>query len=88
MISKQFVISGEYGFHLRPSQVLMEAATPFTSEIHLIKADGKKANGKSLLELMTLGLESGQTVDVEINGSDEDEVMQVVEKLFKENFGE
>lgn len=88
MIRKIFVMNCKEGFHLRPSQVLMETATRFQSDIVLKKSNDEEANAKSILGLMSLGIEAGETVAVEINGSDETEAMETVEKLFNNNFNE
>lgn len=88
MIEKEFTVNGKHGFHLRPAQVLMQVATAFTSDITLERANGTRANAKSLLNLMSLGLEQGQKVLVKVDGSDEQQAMQAIEEQFNSNFGE
>lgn len=88
MITKEFTVNGEHGFHLRPAQVLMKTAMPFASNITLEKSDGTQANAKSLLNLMTLGMEQGQKVVVKVDGTDEEQAMQAIEEQFAVNFGE
>lgn len=88
MIRKSFVMNCKEGFHLRPSQVLMEAATGFQSSIVLKKSESEEADAKSILGLMSLGIETGETVIVETDGSDEQEAMNAVENLFNNNFNE
>lgn len=88
MISKNFRIECAEGFHLRPAQVMMEAATPFASTILLKTDDGRETDAKSILGLMSLGLEKGSSVVIEINGADEEQAMQAMEQLFATNFGE
>ena len=87
MLSKEFMVNSEYGFHLRPAQILMESITPFESKV-ILKFNGKEANAKSLLNLMTLGLDNGQSVTVEVDGPDENEVMKIIDKLFEDGFDE
>lgn len=88
MISNSFQMNCKEGFHLRPSQVLVEALAKFQSDIRLRKSTGEEADAKSILGLMSLGIETGENVDVEIDGPDEKEAMETVEKLFKNNFDE
>lgn len=88
MLSKEFTINCKEGFHLRPAQVLMEAAASFKSDIILRKTADEEVDAKSILGLMTLGLEEGQSVTVEVNGPDENEAMNALEELFNNNFGE
>lgn len=88
MIKKEFTVAGKHGFHLRPAQVLMQTAIAFESDIMLERTDGTQANAKSLLNLMSLGLDQGQRVLVKANGSDEQQAMQAIEEQFNFNFGE
>lgn len=88
MIEQKFTINGEHGFHLRPAQTLMETASGFQSDILLETADGMQADTKSLLNLMSLGLEKGKTVLVKVNGPDEEQAMQAIARQFAANFGE
>jgi phosphotransferase system HPr (HPr) family protein len=63
--------------------------TPFESEVILRKAaEDEEADAKSILGLMSLGLEKGSAVVVEISGPDEIKAMAAVEELFKNNFNE
>lgn len=89
MIQKEFTIGCKQGFHLRPAQLLTETAAPFTSSILLKKAGSStEIDAKSILGLMSLGLETGQTVTVIADGNDETAAMAAVEQLFANNFGE
>jgi phosphocarrier protein HPr len=88
MISKTFVVNCEEGFHLRPAQVLMEKATAFDSKITLKKSDSEETDAKSILGLMSLGIEKGESVEIQISGTDENEAMRAVEALFQDNFDE
>lgn len=89
MLEKKFTIGCKQGFHLRPAQALMAAATGFSSSI-VVKKDGSEneADAKSILGLMSLGLDFNQPVTVQVEGEDEAEAMAAVEKLFLSNFGE
>ncbi|ADU28250.1 HPr family phosphocarrier protein [Ethanoligenens harbinense] len=88
MITKEFTITGAHGFHLRPAQVLVKTVTKFQSNVIMEKADGTQANAKSLLNVMTLGLEQGQNVTVKVHGPDENQAMQAIGEQFACNFGE
>lgn len=89
MLQKEFVMGCKQGFHLRPAQVLMEAVTGLESDVMLKKNDsGVEADAKSMLGLMSLGLEYGESVTVTVNGSDERQAMETVQKLFETNFEE
>lgn len=88
MLNKEFTLHSKYGFHLRPAQVMAEKMGAFVSDVTVKKSDGIEADAKSLLGLMSLGLNNGQTVEVTVGGEDEQSAMQAVEELFRTNFGE
>ena len=39
----------------------------------------KRVNAKSIMGMMTMGLESGEEVTVSVNGEDEDEALEQIE---------
>lgn len=87
MLTKTFLIGCEQGFHMRPAQVTMETASRFASKI-TIYHDEDETDAKSILGLMSLGLEKGSEIKVEADGSDEEEAMKAIEALVASNFGE
>lgn len=65
----------------RPIAMLVQTACRFES--HIVIESGKKAiNAKSLMGIMALGLQNGDTVVVTADGMDEDEACnRVIEYL-------
>ncbi len=89
MLQEKFVMNCPQGFHLRPAQVLMEETVGLDSKILLKKENSDtEADAKSILSLMSMGLEHGETVAVTTTGPDEKKAMETVRKLFATNFGE
>jgi phosphocarrier protein HPr len=89
MKKNTFVMNCKEGFHLRPAQVLVERITPLQSHIEIKKKDSdEKADAKSLLGLMSLGVATGEEVEVFVDGPDEEQAMALIENLFKTNFDE
>ncbi|HWQ77569.1 MAG TPA: HPr family phosphocarrier protein [Anaerovoracaceae bacterium] len=70
MKSFEYVIKEEVGIHARPASLLVKAATAYNSRITIEKA-GKKADVKSLLTVMALGVKYGDKVTFFIEGGDE-----------------
>lgn len=88
MLRQAFVMNCAEGFHLRPAQVLAEKASGFQSKITVRRSAGASADAKSILGLMTLGIEPGESVEVEADGTDEKEAVDAIGALFQNNFGE
>lgn len=59
----------------RKVAVLVQVASQFDSKIHLIYGN-KKVNAKSIMGMMTLALNAGDELGIEIEGPDEELAMQ------------
>lgn len=65
------------GLEARPIAVLVQIASQFESKIYL-EAEGKRVNAKSIMGMMSLGMDVGESVTIEADGEDEN---AAVEKL-------
>lgn len=79
-----YVITDEVGIHARPAGMLVKEAKKYTSDI-MINKNGKKADAKKLMMLMTLGVKCNEEITVEISGEDEEQAAAELEKFFQEN---
>lgn len=59
---------------------LVQIASQYQSKVS-IKQDTTVVNAKSIMGMMTLGLVTGQKLDVEIEGEDEKDAMDSIEKF-------
>ncbi len=85
MIVKELTVSNDAGIHARPAALIVERVCKFKCEVHFHK-DGMRANAKSIMNIMLLAAEPGAVIRVEADGVDEVEAMEMVEKLFKNDF--
>lgn len=89
MHSQKVIIQNTAGFHIRPAQLFTEKAVQFQSTI-LIKPEGTAtvADAKSILNLMTLGLDKGSVITIEAEGPDEAQAVAELSELVESGFGE
>lgn len=80
----QYVIKDEVGIHARPAGLLVKEAKKYESKITLTK-DGKSAEATTLMAVMGLGVKCGQTVDVSVEGADEEIACEAVKTFFEAN---
>ncbi|RPJ56455.1 MAG: HPr family phosphocarrier protein, partial [Acidobacteria bacterium] len=66
----ELVIQNRTGLHARPAREFVNLAKTFQCDIR-VKHDAKKANGKSLVSLLTLAVKRGSTIRLEAQGADE-----------------
>ena len=85
MIRKPVTIRISNGLEVRPIAMLVQVASQFESEIY-IENGNKRVNAKSIMGMMTLGLDAGEEVIVSANGTDEEMAMEKIESyLSKKN---
>ena len=86
---KEFTINNEMGIHARPATQFVQTVTDFESEVNVINLDtGYVANGRSIISMLMLAAQKGHRVQLEINGRDEDELMDRLTGLLENNFNE
>ncbi|MFD0694470.1 HPr family phosphocarrier protein [Paenibacillus sp. GCM10027628] len=91
MISKELTIRNESGFHIRPAQLFTEKAASFQSTVkiqYINEPNNVIVDGKSILGLMTLGLEKGSVITVTTDGPDEQAALDALAELVDSGFGE
>jgi phosphotransferase system HPr (HPr) family protein len=64
----------------RPVAMLVQVASQYKSRIDICQ-DNKTVNAKSIMGMMTLGLISGQKLVVAVDGEDETDAMDDIEKF-------
>ena len=87
MLTKKFIISNKLGLHARASAKLVNLASRYGSEIYLIRG-ARKADAKSILDVMMLAANKGAEVEVSVTGEDENQALEEIGKLIEGKFGE
>ena len=81
------IIQNPTGLHARPAKIFVNTAKQFKSDIHVQHGE-KKANAKSLISMLTLGVETGSEISIWVDGADEDEAMGALETAVRSGLGE
>ena len=79
MIKKPITIQIATGLEARPVAVLVQTASQFDSDIYF-EIDNKRVNAKSIMGMMTLGINAGEEVIVSADGKDEQDAIASIEK--------
>ncbi|MHB1483941.1 MAG: HPr family phosphocarrier protein [Saccharofermentanales bacterium] len=77
MISKTVVFNSDKMIPMKAVALLIQKASAFRSSIWISRGE-RKANAKSLLGVMSLGIENKMEVIITAEGSDEAEALEVV----------
>jgi phosphocarrier protein HPr len=87
MKKKELLIENKLGLHARAAAQIVKSASGYASKIVLSK-DNLEVDGKSIMGIMMLAAAKGSSVQVQVNGDDEDQALAGLERLFKDKFGE
>ena len=86
-MAKEIAIVNRFGLHLRHAARFAQVANRFCGDVRVAKA-GTEVNGKSILDLITLGATQGSRLRIRIEGADAAEAMQEIERLIQSWFDE
>lgn len=83
---KQFsyVITDALGIHARPAGELVKLAKSVESSIKL-SCNGKEADAKRLIAVMSLGAKQGNELFVSVEGADEEAAAEKISTFLKES---
>ena len=87
MKSATYTITNKTGIYARPAVDIPKLVGKHKSDVTIATAT-KKANGKSVLMLTTLGAKNGTEVTLTVSGEDEEEVFTQLDDMFKNHFYE
>lgn len=79
-----YTIKDSEGIHARPAGILVKAAKEYESSVVMKKGD-KEADCKKIFAIMSLCVKFGDTVQIVVDGDDEDSAVQAVSKCLEEN---
>ena len=80
MVAKEIEIKLAGGLEARPVAMLVQVASQYESSVYIQTGENKRVNAKSIMGMMSLGLNAGEKVVVEADGSDEEAAINHIEK--------
>ena len=87
MISNTLLIQNEVGLHARPASIFVKTAQNYDASI-TVSCNGKKANAKSILSILSLGVLKNSEITISVVGDDGQEAMNALQQLVIDKFGE
>ncbi|MBR5497272.1 MAG: HPr family phosphocarrier protein [Clostridia bacterium] len=87
MFVKDVVVENQVGLHARPATFFIQKANEFKSSIWVEKEE-RRANAKSLLGVLSLGIMGGTQIRIIAGGTDEQEAVEALAKLVESGFAE
>ena len=87
MITKDLQVLNKLGLHARAAAKLVFIANKFVSDITLAK-DNKQADARSIMKILMLSASRDSIINITVEGNDEIQAMNSIEKLFQNKFDE
>ena len=88
LIKRRTKIINTNGLHARPATRFAEVASKFNSEIFVKTANKEEINGKSIIDLLTLGAKRGTELLITADGEDKELALDALEGLINDRFNE
>jgi len=80
-------VEHENGLHARPASVFVQTASKFDAEITVTKLDEEGcANAKSSISVISLGVETGDEIQITADGTDADRAVEELVGLVERDF--
>jgi phosphocarrier protein len=87
ILKRKVVVQNEVGLHARPAKNLVTELNKYRSDVFIVK-DDYRVNAKSIIGVLTLAAVKGTELMVIAEGDDAQEVLDLVERMFRECLGE
>ena len=87
MCVQDITVENQVGLHARPATFFIQKANEFKCSIWVEK-DERRANAKSLLGVLSLGIVGGTTSRLIADGVDEQQAIEGLVKLIESGFNE
>lgn len=84
-LSRDIIVRSEDGLHARPTLRFVDVANQFSAKVTVRKggSDPIEANGKSPMQMMTLGADKGSVLTIVVDGEDAERALSALVELFE-----
>ena len=86
MVKEKIEIINKAGLHARAASKLVQLTSTFACDVQI--GHDKMVDGKSILSLMMLAAVQGTELNLELEGSDEEQALKAIVALINDRFGE
>lgn len=87
MVSTHITIQNKLGLHARAASKFALLSGRFASAL-TITCNGKTIDGKSIMSIMLLAASKGTSIQIQVEGPDEEEALNALTGLIDDKFGE
>lgn len=81
------IVRNRQGLHLRPADLLVKLARQFSAEVELVRGS-LRVDGKSILDIATLGAAQGENLAIEAVGADAEAAVEALADMIENRLPE
>ncbi len=85
-LSQRFKITHKFGMHARASAKFVELTQSFRSQVFLSRDGSPEVDGRSIMGILTLGVQLGDEILVRVVGEDAERAMAAISALVNADF--
>ena len=86
MFEKKVRIINKAGIHCRPSSMIIAAAEAFPGHVFQLSSANGKSSLTSILDLLALGLQCGDSAVLQVTGPNEEEAGKKITELLEHEY--
>lgn len=87
MVSEKLTIINKQGLHMRPASLFVQTMMKYKSSMDIL-FNGKKIDGKSIIQVMTACIKCGSQIELQCSGEDEAEMLKAAADLINSGLGD
>ena len=87
MVSEKLTIINKQGLHMRPASTFVQTMAKYQSDVAIL-FNGKKIDGKSIMQVMTSCIKCGAEIELQCSGPDEREMLLAAADLINSGIGD
>ena len=87
MISKEVTVLNSVGLHASPATYFIQKANSYKSSLW-VECGDRRANAKSLLGILSLGITKGTRINIVADGADEVDALEGLSNLILAGFND
>ena len=83
-VSEEIIVSNPHGLHARPASLFVQIANKYDSAVNVEK-DGEVIDGKSIIAVLSLGINKGMKVSLIVEGHDAQNAFGELKSFLEQN---
>ncbi|UCC94295.1 MAG: HPr family phosphocarrier protein [Candidatus Omnitrophota bacterium] len=83
-IAEEIIVNNRHGLHARPAAIFVQIANKFDSRV-ILEKDGEMVDGKSIIAILSLGINKGMGVRLIVEGSDAQTTFEELKEFLAKN---